>query len=220
MCEAVAQQYGSHGVVGTRPQTADLGSRWHRLALVLLLLLSPGSAAGKAVDNPLLIDDFSGADLTSALGTRWRAVSDQVMGGVSEATLVHRQAEGKDCLRLSGPVRLDNNGGFIQAALDLSPDGDLLDASAYTGLRISVRGNGEVYGLHLRSADAVRPWQSYRASFLASETLQTIELPFSEFVPHRLEKALDVSRLRRVGLVAIGRAFQADVSLCAIAFYR
>ena len=56
--------------------------------------------------------------------------------------------------------------------------------------------------------------------YLASETLQTIELPFSEFVPHRLEKALDVSRLRRVGLVAIGRAFQADVSLCEISFYR
>ena len=31
--------------------------------------------------------DFSRADLTSALGTTWRSASDQVMGGVSVATL-------------------------------------------------------------------------------------------------------------------------------------
>ncbi|NIA68991.1 CIA30 family protein [Pelagibius litoralis] len=168
----------------------------------------------------MLIDDFSRPDLTSALGTRWRAVSDQVMGGVSEVSVERRQIGQSDCLHLGGPVRLDNNGGFIQAALDLSPSEEVLDASAYAGLRITVRGNGEVYALHLRSADINKPWQSYRASFLAKEALQTIDLPFADFAPHRLETALDVTRLRRVGLVAIGRAFQADLSLCGISFYR
>lgn len=93
MCEAVAHRCGSCGAVGLYPQVLDLGSRWHWLVLVLLLLLPPGGAVGHVADNPLLIDDFSRADRTSALGTRWRAVSDQVMGGVSEARLVHRQAE-------------------------------------------------------------------------------------------------------------------------------
>ena len=32
-------------------------------------------------DQELVIDDRRQADLTSALGTRWRLVSDQVMGG-------------------------------------------------------------------------------------------------------------------------------------------
>jgi len=40
------------------------------------------------------------------------------------------------------------------------------------------------------------------------------------FEPHRLETPLDVTRLRRIGLVAIGRAFFADLAVARLAFYR
>lgn len=167
----------------------------------------------------MLIDDFADPDLVSRLGTPWRAVSDRVMGGVSRARVARETAEGRPCLHLSGDVRLENNGGFIQAALDLAPTGAMFDATGFTGLRLTARGNGETYAVHLRTSDARHPWQSYRAPFSAADRWSRILLPFTGFKPHRLTAALDNRRLRRLGLVAIGRAFAADLMVCELALY-
>lgn len=182
-----------------------------------MLLLSTRT---NAQDQDMLIDDFSDPNLTSKLGTAWRGVSDQVMGGISRASVTREMFEGRMALRLRGDVRLENDGGFIQAAMDLAPERATFDASDFTGLRITARGNGENYSLHLRSADNRRPWQSYRAHFTAGAEWETFELPFAGFVPHRLETPLDITRLRRIGLVAIGRAFSADLAVSEIAFTR
>ena len=167
----------------------------------------------------MLIDDFTDKNLVSKLGTPWRGVSDQVMGGISEAVVAHAVIDDRPCLRLTGDVRLENKGGFIQAALDLAPSGTSLDGSAYSGVRLLVRGNGERYSVHLRTPDNLRPWQSYRAHFVAGPDWQTVDLPFTAFAPYRLETPLDVTRLRRIGLVAIGRAFFADLAVAELGFY-
>ena len=167
----------------------------------------------------MLIHDFSNRNTTSQLGTSWRAVSDRVMGGVSLPEIVLDEIDGHACLRLTGDVRLENDGGFIQASLDLAPADGALDASAYRGIRLVVRGNGESYSVHLRTPANVRPWQSYRSHFMARPEWKTVDLPFWAFTPHRLETALDVTRLRRVGLVAIGRAFSADLAIAKIELY-
>lgn len=167
----------------------------------------------------MLVDDFRRDDRVSALGTAWRGVSDRVMGGISRETVVLETHQGRRCLHLSGEVRLENNGGFIQMALDLAPGGAELDATSFTGLRLLVCGNGEDYSVHLRTADVVRPWQSYRAHFQAPPEWREVRLHFSDFRPHRLEAPLDLSRLRRIGIVAIGRAFFADLRLGEIAFF-
>ncbi len=167
----------------------------------------------------MLVDDFSRSHFESTLGTRWRAVTDTVMGGVSRAALRHDCIDGQRCLRLTGAVRLENNGGFIQMALDLAgPDG-CLDASAFSGIQLTVRGNGERYATHLRTPDNVRPWQSYRAQFEAPAHWRQIQLPFSAFAPYRISAPLDVSRLKRLGLVAIGRAFDADLAVARISLF-
>jgi adhesin HecA-like repeat protein len=168
----------------------------------------------------MLIDNFIDESLVSDLGTRWRGVSDQVMGGISKVSVSHGSLDGCPCLRLAGDVRLDNAGGFIQAALDLTHQGGTLDASDFTGLRIVVRGNGEKYSVHLRTADNVRSWQSYRLHFTAGLDWETFDLPFEAFEPYRLKVPLDVTRCRRIGLVAIGRAFYADLAVSKLAFYR
>ncbi len=167
----------------------------------------------------MLIDDFSRDGLVSALGTAWRGTSDRVMGGISRETLRLEEHAGRRCLRLSGDVRLENNGGFLQMGLDLDPGGGTIDASTYAGVRLVVAGNGELYSVHLRTADVVRPWQSYRSEFEAPPEWREIRLPFAEFAAHRLEARLDLTRLRRIGLVAIGRAFSADLRLAEIALY-
>jgi hypothetical protein len=169
--------------------------------------------------DTLLIDDFAVAGEPSRLGTRWRLVTDGVMGGVSAGGLSLGQIDRRRALCLQGDVRLENNGGFVQAALDLAPEG-VFDASAYTGIRILVRGNGEAYNLHLKTADLRLPWQSYRSTFQTAPEWREIRLPFSGFEPHRVAAPLDTRGLRSLGLVAIGRAFAAELCVAEVGLYR
>lgn len=166
-----------------------------------------------------VIDDLSRDPPMSSIGTRWQLLTDQVMGGVSVGALSRETVEGRPALRMSGDVSLANNGGFVQMALDLAQDGGSLDASGWFGLELTVCGNGQEYGVHLRTSDLTRPWQSYRSGFVAAPAWQTIRLPFADFTPHRTDIPLDLRRLRRLGVIAIGRAFSADVAIGGVRFY-
>ncbi len=190
---------------------------WIAAATLAGVVLSNSSAHSK-IDN-MVIDTFSDSSLTSPLGTTWRGVSDNVMGGISQATIAHVADGEHSCLRLTGEVRLENNGGFVQAALGLKRDGGHFDATEFSGIRIVMKGNNEQYSIHLRTADNSRPWQSYRAHFTASPEMQTLDIPFTAFEPYRIDAPLDVAKLRRIGLVAIGRRFQADLQVCRLEFY-
>ena len=183
------------------------------ITLPLVLAMNQSPAA-----YPLLIDDFARGDGRSLLGTNWRLVTDRVMGGLSEARMTVVDTQGRRALCLSGDVSLDNNGGFVQVNLALAPDGDR-DASAYTGVRLVVRGNGEDYKVHLKTPDTALPWQSYRADFRAGDDWHEVRLPFSAFSTHRLDAPLDIRRLRRLGIVAIGRAMHADLCVAELGFY-
>ena len=167
-----------------------------------------------------LIDDFSREDGLSAAGTRWQLFTDQVMGGLSEGTARLVNFSGRRSVRLQGRVSLANNGGFIQVALPLEKEGKPFDASAYRGLRIWARGNGELYQIHLRTADAELPWQYYWMGFSAADAWKRITLPFSKFKPETLEARLDPGRLTRVAIAAAGKAFKADVAVSGLEFYR
>jgi hypothetical protein len=170
-------------------------------------------------ESEWLIEDGAGQGV-SRIGTRWRVVTDQVMGGVSRARMVPHTHDRRSCLRLVGDVSLENNGGFVQMALDLEVGGGALDASGYTGLRLAVAGNSERYAVHLKTEDVRLPWQSYRAEFPAVPEWRAVDLPFAEFEPHRIGAPLDVARLRRLGIVAIGKAYHADLCLARLALYR
>ena len=167
----------------------------------------------------LIIDYRSSATLESVLGPSWRMVADGVMGGVSSGTLTPASVEQRNCLRLQGDVRLENNGGFLKASLDIESTA-AGDASGYTGIVIDVYGNDEAYSLHLRSGDLWLPWQSYRTSFQAPARWQTVQLPFTEFSAYRTSKPLDVTLLEQIGVMAIGRAFAADLCIGGVGFYK
>lgn len=172
-----------------------------------------------SAQNVLIIDDRKTGNLYSTSGNAWYLVTDGVMGGVSKGRLTVATIEGRPCLRMQGDVSLENNGGFVQVALDLS--GDILqNISAFAGVWLEVYGNNEEYNIHLRTQDISLPWQSYRTTFMAASEWKTLYIPFAEFAPYRINKALDLSRLKRIGIVAIGRAFFADLSIGKIGFYR
>ena len=168
----------------------------------------------------MLVDDFADEGLVSKFGTQWRFNSDKVMGGISEGFITKTSFGGIKCLHLEGQVKLENNGGFVQASLDLACLQERFDASEYKGLRITVAGPSYCYSVHLRTTQITRPWQSYRANFSPELTWKTLELPFSVFVPHRINLPMDTSKLRRIGVVAIGRVFQPDLFLSEVKFFK
>lgn len=174
----------------------------------------PGMAAPDAE-----IDDLSEPHPCAANGAEWELIADRVMGGVSRGAMRREIVDGRPALRMLGEVSLEKNGGFLQIALDLAPDGQPVDASGWTGVEIDALGNGERYNLHLRTADVTRPWQSYRQSFIATAAWRTHRLAFAAFEPHRIDVPLDLGALRRIGVVAIGRAFDVDVAISGVRFY-
>lgn len=161
----------------------------------------------------MILEDGGGPDLRAANGHVWRCVSDRVMGGVSAGQLVRHTVDGRQALHLTGAVSLENNGGFIQMALDLAAPGAVLDASRHDGLLLHLRGNGARYNIHLRSPDMERVWQSWRASFHAPAEWTELRLPFTAFTPHRTDLPVNPGRLSRLGLVAIGQAMEVDLAL-------
>ena len=176
--------------------------------LILLAVLNAMSATGSS-------DNTTSVELPV---DSWRLVTDGVMGGVSRGTMTTEETGGRTCIALRGRVSTENNGGFIQVALDL--EGAIRSAEGYDGIRLDIRGNGENYNVHLRTSDLWLPWQSFRASFDTVPRWSTVYLPFNAFRAYRTGAKLRVDSLRRIGVVAIGRDFDADVCIGSVAFYR
>lgn len=189
-----------------------------RIVFAALMGLYPGLQL-MAEQDIFVIDERTAGDATSAAGNPWNFITDGVMGGVSAGQLGPALVAERPCLRLQGEVRLDNNGGFIQAAIDI-PDDVRAVIADFTGILVDVYGNGEAYNLHLRTRDLWLPWQAYRTTFTATPQWQTLRLPFDQFTAYRTGKALDPARLKRIGIVAIGRAFTADVCIARLGLYR
>ncbi|WP_299547179.1 CIA30 family protein [uncultured Tateyamaria sp.] len=156
---------------------------------------------------------------TLDLDPKWEYVADTVMGGVSKGQAVHGVIQSQDATRLIGTVSLDNNGGFVQIAFDLA-EGEVFDASAFTGIALDVYGNGETYDLRLRTDALTQPWQSFRTDFTAPAEWTMIKVPFAAFSAHRTDATFNAARLRRVGILAIGREMQADIAVSGVRLYR
>ncbi len=168
-------------------------------------------------DTPdLLLDDFSRDDGRSALGTDWQGFTDRVMGGLSDMQTARVETERGPGLRLRGRVRLENNGGFIQARLPLARHGDALDGRNYTGFRVELRGAPGSWYLHLRTPDCRLPWQYYRADLPVTETWTTITVPLAAFVGNCIGGTPDRARLNSVAIVAYGEAFDASIEIARI----
>jgi len=138
---------------------------------------------------------------SASLLNDWKLISDQVMGG-----------------HMQGIVTTENNVGFLQIAHSLS-ESERLNATEAQGIHLHVRGNNERYNLHLRTSDMWLPWQSFRSSFMARQEWQHIYIPFDRFEAYKITRKLNTGKLKRIGIVAIGRDFEADICIAAVDFY-
>lgn len=152
------------------------------------------------------------ADFTKGPVPGWVFVADGVMGGVSEGF-----AEQNGALRLAGDVSTENNGGFLQVRHRFEAPWP----AAADGVELTVRGNGEIYYVFLKTRQLRRPWHSYRAAFGTGAEWETHRLPFAGFTRSHAEIAETFRHgdVRSLGFVAYGRAHRADLSVARVALY-
>ena len=171
-------------------------------------------------------------------GNNWRYVSDRVMGGVSDGQVFLEQDGEVIYARLTGNVSTRNRGGFIQLSSSSSSTYVPLmiqsirnsekNGKELQGVRLNVRGNGEIYYIFIRTNETRSFSDYYQASFVADADWEMIDLPFDEFVRNVTNIAgsdtvsdskLAAKNIRSFGIMAYGRDFLADLSVSTVDFY-
>lgn len=135
-----------------------------------------------------------------AAASRWAAIDDRVMGGVSQSRM-RQVAEGHAVFE--GHVSLERNGGFASVRSDSSS----LGKAGATMALIEARGDGKRYKLSILTDNAF-DGVVYQASFApAPDAWQTLHLPLADFRPSfrgrevRGAPPLHPSRIRQLGLL-------------------
>ena len=86
-------------------------------------------------------------------GLYWQYISDRTMGGVSNGQVTLEQDGEVSFAKLTGNVSTRNNGGFIQLRSGISFANSEKGGKALQGVRLNVRGNGEIY--HISSDEII-----------------------------------------------------------------
>lgn len=213
-----------------------------KLSSALMIVFIAAGAGGDVYPDQrdgrsLLLDDFSRNDGLSRISTRWEGFTDRVMGGRSDMQAWVEPTEDGQVLRMTGRVSLENNGGFIQVRLPLSPGEALsaegvppspeggVDAREWRGVAVTARAAGDHldrYYVHLRTDRTRLPWSHYEQKLPVSREWRRLELPFSDFVPRNMlgRASPDSSGLRSVAVVAGKADFTADIQVRSIELYR
>lgn len=153
-------------------------------------------------------------------GKYWQYVSDRVMGGVSDGQVNLEQDGEMYYARLTGNVSTRNYGGVIQLRTGISFANSEKDGKNLQGVRLNVRGNGETYEIHITTNDRTYRGDYYSATFKADFDWKMIDLPFNKFKRKRSNNTkLDAQNITRLGIVAYGREYVADISVSTIEFY-
>ena len=156
---------------------------------------------------------------TKQTAPQWKFVSDQVMGGQSQGQVSLHNQSASPCHCLTGLVSLENNGGFLQMQL-IDLDQLAVNFADYEGLFIEVKGNSHTYNLHIRTSQLWLPWQSFRQRFNATETWQRLFLPFKDFTAYKTFSDINPLKIKRLGILAIGEVFEADICVRRLGLYK
>ena len=179
--------------------------------IIIIFLISSNIAFAK---NNVINITF-----TKENAKHWQYISDRTMGGISDGQAVLDKEGDIYFARLTGNVSTKNNGGFIQLRSTLTFinfDKKMINSK---GVRLKVRGNGEVYHIFIRTSETRSYRDYFAATFIARDKWTIVDLPFSNFKNKFSNKDLDGNDIRTFGIVAYGREFKADVSVSEINLY-
>ena len=146
----------------------------------------------------------------------WSAISDNVMGGISEVNFYELDDGSDKFYRLEGSVSTKNNGGFIQSVIRFP-----INAQDFQGVRFKVRGTSDDYYLWIRTPASRFPWDRYSADFKPTNDWSVVEIPFSTIKKSNfyMPKKLNKSRIRTIAFAAYGKDFDARLDIANIEFY-
>jgi len=134
-------------------------------------------------------------------GRNWRVVNDGVMGGLSQG----KATATEEGVRFKGSISLKNNGGFASFRAPYAER----DLSAYSQIRMKVRGKGISFAFTLETAQ-----QFYLPNFkhpieVSGEDWQEIILPLKDFKAYQLGRPLgygleksDLEEIIRIGIIS------------------
>lgn len=210
---------GQYAGVPLRRRTFLTGAVWLPLAAWCRILAAEDLGTVKTETVELVLSDFAAAQPYVFPGSAWRGFSDRVMGGISNASFEKATVGGRSCVRLSGRVTRESNGGFIQMAMYFGNGDAVLDAAEYSGIELVVYGNNEDYNVHVRTADCGWYDDSYRYTFFAADRWQTVRIPWGDFKPNGISVPLNSRVINRISILGWMREFQADIALARIALY-
>ena len=149
--------------------------------------------------------------------TRWKLITDSVMGGVSTGQLKFIVEDEVHFARMSGAVSTKNNGGFVQFRTSIR-NGLPSDSK---GLKLTVRGNSQKYFVHIRTRATFLPWQYYQASFEVQKDWSEVEVHLGQFKPSGalLPRLIKPEMIRSIAVVAFGRDHNAAIDVREVRFY-
>lgn len=181
-------------------------SRYNLLAILVFFNLSSGAGAEEMFET-----------FDNDPASRWVFFADTLMGGVSMGDATFDSDASGSFVRLKGEVSTENNGGFIQVRRKLSSK--LPDSTK--GIRLKVRGNGEVYYVHLRTQGTRLPWQYYQAQFESTGDWIDVQLPLTAFSPSGqfLRNIPHADTITSIGIVAFGKDHTALIDAREVEWY-
>ena len=182
-----------------------------KLIIIIIFLISNKFVFAK--------DDTINITFTNENAKYWQYISDRTMGGISDGQAVLDKEGDMYFARLTGNVSTKNNRGYIHIRSTLSFINFDKKSINLKGVKIKVRGNGEIYHIFIRTSDT-RSYRDYHAAtFIAKDQWTIVDLPFSKFKNRFSNKKLNGNDIRTFGIVAYGRDFQSDVSVSEINLY-
>lgn len=137
----------------------------------------------------------------------WRAITDQVMGGVSNLSVSHSEG----VFFMKGNVSTDNNGGFVRLSnrIDIS-------SNNFHGIKFKAKGNNETYEIHVTlKGIKVPPWSYFSKGFDVTNEWQEYEIFFED-----LKRSSGIStatmrakNIRDISIAGYGKDFNVDLAI-------
>lgn len=158
-------------------------SRFSACTLIALLSLAGTADAARGPARAADIDDFEDRDLIAASGSAWIPLGDDLLG---RKTTLHLETTrggsdgSKGALRLTGTIG-DEPNAFGGAWTPVVEGGRAADLSRFSGLRLRLRGAGEVQ-VGVRRGSLARA-VNFMARVTAGNDWSTVEIPFSRLHP-------------------------------------
>ena len=158
-------------------------SRSAACTIIGLLALAGAAGAAPVKTATLRIDDFEDRDLVAGKGSAWIPLGDDLLGGSTVLRLkpIRNGAGGsRGALRLDGTIG-SGPGVFGGAWTAVADGGRSADLGRLTGLRLSLRGRGDVL-VGVRSGPVAKS-VNYMAKVTLTPDWSTVEIPFSRLQP-------------------------------------